>query len=121
MAKNEKNLKGDMAPNKDDPFALPDNLDALSNEELEGIKQNMETERERLRELKHAIAIVQQGKVSDWHVQQATETVERFAKEEGRTPEEQANYWLSQQYGDPGKHIMARRFLEQRLVNSRDL
>lgn len=100
---------------------LPDNLDGMTNEELEDLKLSIDDVREKLREQKHAIAIIQQGKVADWHVQQATDEVSKAAEAEGRTPEEQANYWLSQQYGDPGKHIMARRFLEQRLVNTRDL
>ena len=99
----------------------PKNLDALSHEELEAMKLELDAQREKLREEKMAIAIIQQGKVSDWHVQDATETVKRFAKEEGRTPEEQAEYWLSQNFADPGKHLLARRFLEQRLVNVEEL
>jgi hypothetical protein len=97
------------------------NLEAMSMEELDEYKRGLKADIAKIKEEKTAAAIVYQGKVTDWHIQQATDEVKKAAKADGRTPEEQAEFWLSQSYADPGKHIMARRFLEHRLVNSEDL
>ena len=96
-------------------------LESMTMEEIDAYKLDLKAQMNKIREERHAAAIVYQGKVTDWHIQQATDVIKRVAAEEGRTPEEQAEYWLSQQFADPGKHIMARRFLEQRLVNASDL
>lgn len=52
------------------------------------------------------------------HVQAAITAVEEAAAKEGRTPEEMARYWLTQDYADPGRHINALRYLTNEIVNA---
>lgn len=99
---------------------MPD-FHAMTMAELIAHKDSLKAERVRINEEMRAAAIALQAKITQWHIDQATEAVTKAASAAGRTPEEQANFWLSEQYADPGRHLLARRFLEQRIVNVEDL
>ena len=90
-------------------------------EELEAHMVSLKVQEEALRASRAGLYDVHAGKVHEWHVNQANDELAKAAEKEGRTPEEQARYWLTQDYRDVGRHVLARRFLEQRVVNGHEL
>ncbi len=93
-------------------------LDQMTVDELSELKLKLRSDYQAAVE---GANMVQRTKIHREHIDEATKQVTRAAEAEGRTPDAQARYWLSQEYKDPGRHIMARRHLHQRIVNAIDL
>lgn len=96
-------------------------LDAMTLDELIEAKAAVKAQIDRLHEEVRPVNAAYARKVDELYIEDAVTQVTLAAEREGRTPEEQAQYWLSQDYADPGRHIMARRFLERRVVNVEDV
>lgn len=81
----------------------------LSVDELAVLKRRMkDLAFEKIR----AANVVQDAKIADEHLAEATAQLERFAAEIGVTVEQAAGIWLRSAYADIGRNVQARLYLD---------
>ena len=100
------------------PVAGIDDLDAelaaidpaeLSVDELAELKRRT---KDLAYETIRAANVVQDAKIADEHLDEATAQIERFAAETGLSVEQTANLWLRSAYADIGRNVQARLYLD---------